>query len=76
MTAPDIVCMDVWPSGTCTPEAMAAYKQIEAQGRIAIQRVEYGNNTDTLTVRYLADIPHQWMLELLGETKRRLEAAS
>ena len=64
-----IECVDAWPPGTCTPDAMQAYKQLEAIGRIAIDRVEVAQYTERVIVHYHADIPHEWMLELLGNTK-------
>lgn len=73
MSAPDIECADVWHPGTLSDAAALAYKLLEAQGRIAIQRVEVGQYSEQVTVRYLADIPHEWVLELLSKAKQEIQ---
>lgn len=76
MSGPDIECADVWHPGTLSDAAALAYKLLEVQGRIVIQHVEVGRYSERVTVKYLADIPHEWVRELLGRAKREIQETS
>lgn len=45
-------CEDVWPPGTLTKAAIAAYKLLQQRGQITIDRVFYSKATDVTRFKY------------------------
>jgi ribosome-binding factor A len=66
-------CVDRWNPDTCSLAAMQAYKLLELEGQIIIDRVEVGRKTERVTVYYRAKKTHQEALQLLKAAKARLE---
>ena len=64
----DVECMDVWPPGRLSQVAKDAYDTLAAQGRIKPVEV-YRDGAGRVYVRYMADIPDQWIREELREAK-------
>lgn len=68
-------CVDRWNPGTCSLAAMQAYKLLEFEGHIAIDRVEVGRKTERIIVRYRTEGTHAGALERLKAAKAQLEGA-
>ena len=71
----DISCVDTWPPFTLSEYAMMAYKALEADGAIRIEKVSISKTTGRTDVRYFAQIPHDWVLQRLKELKNEFTAA-
>lgn len=69
-------CVDRWNPGTCSLAAMQAYRLLELEGYIVIDRVEVGQKTERVTVRYRAEGTHQDALGLLRVAKAQLEGVT
>lgn len=54
ITEPFWPCEDVWPPGTLTKAAIAAYKLLQQRGQIAIERVFYNKQTDVTRFTYVS----------------------
>lgn len=67
---PSVECVDVWHPGTLTWAARQAYDALAAQGRIRLIRAARDRTTGRIAVRYLSDVPHEWILPDLAEEKR------
>lgn len=70
----DVECVDVWPPETLSEDAMLAYKALEADGALKIVKVSVSRNTGRTDIRYMTQIPHEWILEQLKEQKLLFEA--
>ena len=70
----DVECVDVWHPETLSEAAMLAYKALEVDGILRITKVHISRYTGRTDVRYLTQIPHEWILERLREEKLRFEA--
>lgn len=66
----DIECVDVWPPGRLTQCARDAYDQLSREGRIVPVSVKR-DAAGRVYVRYMSDIPIQWIREELREAKLR-----
>ena len=64
----EIEVVDVWPPGTLTEAAMDAYDRLCKDGRI-ISRGATKDRSGRVVVRYMADIPVQWIHDELREAK-------
>lgn len=69
-------CVDRWNPGTCSLSAMQAYKIVEAEGQITIDRVEVGRKTERVNVHYRAEGTHEDALARLKVAKAKLEGAT
>lgn len=65
----DIEVVDVWPPGTLTDAAKDAYDALAAAGRIIPRGLVTRDAAGRVIVRYMADIPEQWIHEELKEAK-------
>lgn len=70
----DIECVDIWPPETLGRAEMLAYKEAESASRIKVQKIRFHQMSGRATVRYLATIPHDWMIGELREYKRGIVA--
>ena len=70
----DVECVDVWPPETLSEDAMLAYKALEVDGALKIVKVSVSKNTGRTDIRYMTQIPHEWILEQLKEQKQLFEA--
>ena len=70
----DVECVDTWHPGTLSETCMHAYKLLETEGALQITKVSISKYTGRVDVRYLTQIPHEWILERLKEQKLQLEA--
>ena len=66
-------CVDRWNPGTCSLAAMQAYKLLEAEGQITIDRVEVGRKTERVNVWYRATATHEQTLNMLKLAKERIK---
>lgn len=64
----DVECIDVWPPGRLSQAAQDAYDALASAGRIRPIRVDR-DAAGRVYVRYMADIPEQWIREELREAK-------
>lgn len=64
----DIEVVDVWPPGRLTDAARNAYDTLARQGRIRPRKVTR-DAAGRVIVRYMADIPEQWIRQELKEAK-------
>ena len=71
---PFIKCIDFWP-GHISPEKLAAYKQLIAEGQIRKHHVIVNQRTGNTTVEYYSTIPHKWVLEELAKRVARRGSA-
>ena len=69
-------CVDRWNPGTCSIAAMQAYKLLELEDQIVIDRVEVGRKTERVNVHYRAEGTHQDALARLKAAKAQLEGAT
>ena len=54
VTEPYWPCEDIWPPGTLSKAAIAAYKRLQQHGQITIERVFYNKQTDVTRFIYLS----------------------
>lgn len=66
----DVEVVDVWPPGRLSRAAQDAYDTLARAGRIRPVRVDR-DGAGRVYVRYMADIPEQWIREELREAKYR-----
>lgn len=66
----DVEVVDVWPPGRLTQVEKDAYDALASAGRIRPVRVDR-DGAGRIYVRYMADIPEQWIREELREAKYR-----
>lgn len=66
----DVEVVDVWPPGRLSQAEMDAYDALASAGRIRPVRVDR-DGAGRVYVRYMADIPEQWIREELREAKYR-----
>ena len=66
----DVEVVDVWPPGRLSQAAKDAYDTLASTGRIRPVRVDR-DGAGRVYVRYMADIPEQWIREELREAKYR-----
>ena len=66
----DVEVVDVWPPGRLSQAAKDAYDAMASAGRIQPVRVD-SDAAGRVYVRYMADIPEQWIQEELREAKYR-----
>lgn len=66
----DVEVVDVWPPGRLSQAAQDAYDALASAGRIRPVRVDR-DAAGRVYVRYMADIPEQWIREELREAKYR-----
>lgn len=66
----DVEVVDVWPPGRLSQAAQDAYDGLASAGRIRPVRVDR-DGAGRVYVRYMADIPEQWIREELREAKYR-----
>lgn len=64
----DVEVVDVWPPGRLSQAEKDAYDALASAGRIRPVRVDR-DAAGRVYVRYMADIPEQWIREELRETK-------
>ena len=64
----DVEVVDVWPPGRLSQAAQDAYDHLARAGRIRPVRVDR-DGAGRVYVRYMADIPEQWIREELREAK-------
>lgn len=64
----DVEVMDVWPPGRLSQAEKDAYDALASAGRIRPVRVDM-DGAGRVYVRYMADIPEQWIREELREAK-------
>ena len=64
----DVEVVDVWPPGRLSQTAQDAYDTLASAGRIRPVRVDR-DAAGRVYVRYMADIPKQWIREELREAK-------
>lgn len=64
----DIEVVDVWPPGRLTDAARDAYDALARTGRIKPRKVTR-DAAGRVIVRYMADIPEQWIRQELKEAK-------
>ena len=64
----DVEVVDVWPPSRLSQAAKDAYDMLAAAGRIRPVRVDR-DAAGRVYVRYMADIPEQWIREELREAK-------
>lgn len=65
-------CVDRWNPGTCSLAAMQAYKVLELEGQIIIDRVEVGRKTEKVVVAYRSSETHDYTLIKLRHRKNEL----
>ena len=66
----DVEVVDVWPPGRLSHAEKDAYDALASAGRIRPVRVDR-DDAGRVYVRYMADIPEQWIREELREAKYR-----
>ena len=66
----DVEVVDVWPPGRLSQAEKDAYDALASAGRIRPVRVDR-DGAGRVYVRYMADIPDQWIREELREAKYR-----
>lgn len=66
----DVEVVDVWPPGRLSRAAQDAYDALASAGRIRPVRVDR-DAAGRVYVRYMADIPEQWIRQELREAKYR-----
>ena len=66
----DVEVVDVWPPGRLSQAEKDAYDALASAGRIRPVRVDR-DAAGRVYVRYMADIPEQWIREELREAKYR-----
>lgn len=66
----DVEVVDVWPPGRLSQAAQDAYDALASAGRIRPVRVDR-DGAGRVYVRYMADIPKQWIREELRKAKYR-----
>ena len=66
----DVEVVDVWPPGRLSQAEKDAYDALASAGRIRPVRVDR-DGAGRVYVRYMADIPEQWIREELREAKYR-----
>ena len=64
----DVEVVDVWPPGRLTQAEKDVYDALATAGRIRPVRVDR-DAAGRVYVRYMADIPEQWIREELREAK-------
>ena len=64
----DVEIVDVWPPGRLSQAAQGAYDTLAAQRRIKPVEV-YRDGAGRVYVRYMADVPAQWIHDELREAK-------
>lgn len=64
----DVEVVDVWPPGRLSETARNAYDTLSRAGRIRPKSVTR-DGTGRVYVRYMADIPEQWIREELRAAK-------
>ena len=64
--APDIPCMDRWPPETFSDRKRGAYAALEAKGAVKIISMRQGRISGVTIVQYLANCPHEWILQRLA----------
>ena len=64
----DVEVVDVWPPGRLSQAEKDAYDALASAGRIRPVRVDR-DGAGRVYVRYMADIPEQWIREELREAK-------
>ena len=64
----DVEVVDVWPPGRLSQAEKDAYDALASAGRIRPVRVDR-DGAERVYVRYMADIPEQWIREELREAK-------
>lgn len=64
----DVEVVDVWPPGRLSQAEKDAYDALASAGRIRPVRVDR-DAAGRVYVRYMADIPEQWIREELREAK-------
>lgn len=69
----DVECVDHWPPCTLSKVCMEVYRMLEAEDALCIQKVVIDRHTGAAKVYYLAQTPHEWILEQLRDKKRRME---
>ena len=62
---PHIPCFDFWAEGLPEQKALA-YRRLREEGQISALRCFVSARTGACTVSYLANQPHPWVLETLG----------
>lgn len=67
----DVPVVDVWPPGRLNAAARWAYREAQAAGRIRLEREFVDPANGCTVIRYLADIPVEWIHAELGDRKRR-----
>ena len=65
----DIEVVDVWPPGTLSEAVQDAYDALAAAGRIIPRGLVARDAAGRVIVRYMADIPEQWIRQELKEAK-------
>jgi len=71
---PSIPCVDYWPDGTLDEKRKQAYKFAECTGEIKIGKVIYNRRDKSITFHYLANAPHEWMIDQLKKYVKEMEA--
>ena len=66
----DVEVVDVWPPGRLSQAEKDAYDALASAGRIRPVRVDR-DAAGRVYVRYMTDIPEQWIREELREAKYR-----
>lgn len=66
----DIPCLDVWPPGRLTQYARDAYDTLAQAGRIRPVGVKH-DRAGRVIVRYMADIPQEWIRDELARARRQ-----
>ena len=64
----DVEVVDVWPPGRLSQAEKDAYDALASAGRIRPVRVDR-DGAGRMYVRYMADIPEQWIRDELREAK-------
>ncbi|MGI6691181.1 MAG: hypothetical protein ACOX63_10160 [Christensenellales bacterium] len=64
--APNISCMDRWPSGTFNDRKRKAYATLETKGAVKIISMRQGRISGVTIVRYVANCPQEWILQQLA----------
>ena len=63
--APDIPCIDFWAEGLPIRKARI-YRLVRDEGQLSDLHCYVNRRTGSCTVTYLANQPHEWMLETLA----------
>ena len=66
----DIEVTDIWPAGTFGPRVQKAYDRLAAAGRIVPVSVTADEAFGKVVVRYMADVPAEWIRAELAEARR------